>query len=212
MHLELCDSRALLALAQASPRAGLCAQPQPRLTTENDRILWFYNKHKQKNIHTLLLKIQPLKLNTKIGNTNRNICSWLFNYHILGCWQKALMSNTCTHNERQTKLFANTNLHLKEAKAVAEQLNYELFSILFLNIYGEINVLSQWSKNFKTATNITKIWLKKSSRFFPGKGEFFPFLKEKLENIRATERKPYSMSHKTIVCKPPPTLWTFRPW
>lgn len=84
------------------------------------------------------------------------------------------MSNTCTHNERQTKLFANTDLHLKDVKAVAEQLNDELYSILFLNIYLEkMCLLTQWSKNFKIATNMTKIWLKKILSSFPRAGGSF---------------------------------------
>lgn len=173
MHLELYDSKALLALVQASPRAGLHAQPWANHRKWQCFMIFIININKGTSTH-FCLRFNPLKLNTKIGNANRNICSWIFNYHILGCWQKALMSNTCTHNERQTKLFANTDLHLKDVKAVAEQLNDELYSILFLNIYLEkMCLLTQWSKNFKIATNMTKIWLKKILSSFPRAGGSF---------------------------------------
>lgn len=136
------------------------------------------NTNKRTSTH-FCLRFNPLKLNTKIGNTNRNICSWIFNYHILGCWQRALMSNTCTHNERQTKLFANTNLHLKDAKAVAEQLNNELFSILFLNIYWEKMRYHTEVRFLILQPMKLKYGWKNPLDFSQGRGEFFPFFKGK---------------------------------
>lgn len=80
-------------------------------------------------------RLNPFKLNTEIGNTNKYLELDL-QLPRFGMPTEALMSNICTHNKMRTKLFANTNLHLekkKKVKAVAELLVNKLFSILFLN-------------------------------------------------------------------------------
>lgn len=115
----------------------VAAQALSLLIMENDDILCFYSKQINEHQHTFtcILKWVWILLSwTRRQGTRANVCSWIFNYTFCDADKEALMSNICTHNNIQTKLFANTDLHLgkKKVKAVSEHLASELFSVLFL--------------------------------------------------------------------------------
>lgn len=202
MHLKFCESKALLALERASPRASPCwvtAQALPSLITENDQffndVIININKRTSIYFHLCLeSRLNPLKLNTTIGTETQIFVAVSSMATFWDADKEALMRNICTHNKMQTKLFASTNLHLEKRRR--QLLNRRLMSSShYFSILPGKNVLTHWSKIFKTAIYITKILLKKCSRFFPGRGwggrgrRFFTVLEEKLENTRFTEGK-----------------------
>jgi len=126
----------------------VAAQALSLLIMENDDILCFYSKQINEHQHTFtcILKWVWILLSwTRRQGTRANVCSWIFNYTFCDADKEALMSNICTHNNIQTKLFANTDLHLGKKKW-RQFLNIWLASYsqyYFLVIAGK-NMLSHW--------------------------------------------------------------------